>query len=150
MDRMNDNPLARPFSTENHPADAELPYAELTGRIIQACYEVSNELGSGFLEQVYEKALVIALREKGIQAAAQIPLAVYFRGEIVGQYFADLYVEERIIVELKAVSALLPEHQAQLINYLKATDIEIGLLVNFGRPKVEVRRLSNKFLRRGD
>ena len=86
---------------------------------------------------VYEKALVVALCQKGLRVAAQVPLKVAFRGVIVGDFYADLVVEERVIVELKAVTALAPEHQAQVINYLRATGIDVGLLVNFGRPKLE-------------
>ena len=118
-----------------------LPDEELTGSIIGACFEVSKELGAGFLESVYEKALVVALCQKGLRVAAQVPLKVAFRGVIVGDFYADLVVEERVIVELKAVTALAPEHQAQVINYLRATGIDVGLLVNFGRPKLEYRRL---------
>ena len=115
----------------------------LTGKILEASFEVIRELGAGFLEGVYQNALLIALRQKGIQAEARVPLSVRFRGEVVGEYFADLLVDGKVIVELKAVKALAPEHQAQLINYLKATGIEVGLLINFGRPKLEYRRLHN-------
>jgi GxxExxY protein len=118
-----------------------LLYEELTGQIIKACFDVINELGAGFLESVYQNALVLALRQKGLMVEPQKPIAVIFRGENVGQFYADLLVDEKVIIELKAVSALQPEHQAQLINYLKATGIEVGLLVNFGVPKLEYRRL---------
>jgi GxxExxY protein len=118
-----------------------LLYEDLTSNILAACFEVSNELGAGFLESVYEKALLIALREKGLQASSQVPIQVSFRGHNVGQFYADILVENTIVVELKAASALTPEHKAQLINYLKATGIEVGLLVNFGQPKLEYRRL---------
>ena len=117
-----------------------LLYEDLTGRILEACFEVINELGSGFLESVYEKALNIALTQKGLLVKAHFPISVSFRGHAVGQFFADLLVEEKVIVELKAVTALAGEHQAQIINYLKASGIEVGLLVNFGRPKLEYRR----------
>ena len=118
-----------------------LLYGDLSGRILEACFEVSNELGVGFLESVYEKSLLIALRHKGIKAHSQVPLNVYFRQEPVGDFFADVMVEDKIIIELKACKALAPEHQAQLINYLKATGIDIGLLVNFGVPKLEYKRM---------
>ena len=118
-----------------------LLHEELTGRILEASFEVIRELGAGFLEGVYQNALLIALRQKGIEAKARVPLTVRFRGEVVGEYFADLFVDGKVIVELKAVKALAPEHQAQLINYLKATGIEVGLLINFGRPKLGYRRL---------
>ncbi len=90
-------------------------------------------MGAGFLESVYQNALLIALRQKGLDARPQFPLAAKFRGEIVEQFYADILVKETVIVELKAVTALASEHQAQVINYLKATGIEVGLLVNFGR-----------------
>jgi GxxExxY protein len=118
-----------------------LLHEELTSKILEACFEVSNELGPGFLESVYQNALPIALRQKGLQVEAQRPLEVYFREEKVGQFYADLVVEDKVIVEIKAANALLPEHQAQLINYLKATSIDVGLLVNFSRSKLEYRRL---------
>jgi len=118
-----------------------LLHKEITERIIEACYEVANELGAGFLESVYEKALLVALGEKGIDAASQVPMAVIFRGQNVGEFFADIIVESKIVVEVKAVKRLLPEHSAQVINYLKATGMEVGLLVNFGGPKVEIKRL---------
>ncbi|MGB7624136.1 MAG: GxxExxY protein [Terriglobia bacterium] len=114
---------------------------ETTGQILASSFEVINELGAGFLEGVYEKALAIALREKGLRVQAQFPLRVIFRGQCVGEYFADLLVEDKVIVELKAVKVLAPEHLAQVINYLKATSIGVGLLINFGHPKLEYRRL---------
>ena len=117
-----------------------LLHEELTRNILAACFEVSNELGAGFLESVYEKALLIALRQKGLSADAQVPIYISFRGRIVGQFFADIQVEKQVIIELKAVTTLMPEHKAQLINYLKAADIEVGLLVNFGNPRLEYRR----------
>lgn len=116
-------------------------YEELTGKVLGACFEVSRELGAGFLESVYEKALMIALRDKGLRVEAQAPLTVKFRGVVVGEFFADMSVDDKLIIELKSVSALRPEHQAQVINYLKASSIEVGLLVNFGNPKLEYRRL---------
>jgi GxxExxY protein len=118
-----------------------LLYEELSSQILNTCFEVINELGAGFLESVYQKALQIALRQKGLKAVAQFPLSVTFRNEIVGNFIADLLVEDKIIIELKAVSVLLPEHQSQVINYLKATGIEVGLLVNFGKSKLEYKRL---------
>ncbi len=118
-----------------------LLHEELSDKALGACFEVANELGAGFLESVYEKALMVALRQKGLHVEAQVPLTVKFRGVIVGEFFADILVEHKLIIELKSVSALRPEHQAQVINYLKATGIEVGLLVNFGNPKLEYRRL---------
>ncbi|MCS7158436.1 MAG: GxxExxY protein [Blastocatellia bacterium] len=119
----------------------ELLEKELTEKIIAACIEVSNELGSGFLESVYERALLIALAEKGLTAQAQVPLQVVFRGHVVGEFYADILVERRVVIELKAAKALTSEHEAQLLNYLKATGIKVGLLVNFGKPRLEWRRL---------
>lgn len=118
-----------------------LLHADLTDKILGACFEVVNELGAGFLESVYENALMIVLQQKGLHAEAQVPLTVKFRGTVVGEFFADILVEKKLIVELKSISTLRVEHQAQIINYLKATGIEIGLLVNFGNPKLEYRRL---------
>ena len=115
----------------------------LTGLILEACFEVTKELGSGFLESVYEKALLVALKQKDIQAVSQVPLRVKFRNVIVGDFYADLLVEDKVLVELKAVSRVLNEHKAQTINYLKATGIEVGLLINFGNSKLEYHRLHN-------
>ncbi len=122
-----------------------LLFEELTGRILATCFEVRNELGIGFLESVYEKAMLVALRQKGLEAKAQVPITVNFRGQPVGQFYADILVEGKIIVELKAVSALQPEHKAQVINYLRSSDIQVGLLVNFGNSKLEYRRFNRKF-----
>ena len=119
-------------------------YSDLTRTIIGCAFEVQNELGSGFLESVYEKAITIALSERGIRAQQQAPISVNFRGHSVGDFYADLFVDGKVIVELKAVAALTPQHQAQLINYLKATGIQIGLLINFGNPKLEYRRLTSR------
>jgi GxxExxY protein len=118
-----------------------LLYEELTAKILEACFEVSNELGAGFLEAVYQKALQLALFQKGLEAKAQYPLKVHFRGEVLGEYYADFFVEGKVLVEIKSVAALASEHQAQVINYLKASGVEVGLLINFGRPKLEYRRL---------
>ncbi len=121
-------------------------HEDLTGKILQACFEVSKELGAGFLESVYEKALLIALRQKGLRAENQVPLKVKFRGATVGEFFVDILVENRVLIELKTVGNLTGDHYAQTINYLKATEIEVGLLVNFGNPKLEYRRFNNRFL----
>ena len=124
--------------------DKGLKYEEITRRVIGCAFAVINELGSGFLESVYEKALLLALRQKGLSAVSQHPIKVLFRGECVGEFFADIFVEGKVIVELKAVKAIAPEHQAQIINYLKATGIEVGLLINFGNPKLEYKRFTRK------
>ena len=94
------------------------------------------------VESVYEKSLAIALQEKGLQVQCQHPIQVRFRNRVVGEYYADLLVEGKVIVELKAVKAIAPEHQAQIINYLKATGIEVGLLINFGSSKLEYKRFT--------
>ncbi len=120
-------------------------YEDLTQRIIKASFLVSNELGIGFLESVYEKALIIALRDEGLNVLSQVSLKVSFRGEEVGHFLADIIVEDKVILELKAVKALKPEHVAQVLNYLKATGMPIGMLINFGTPKLEYRRFNNKF-----
>lgn len=121
-------------------------HQDLTSKILEGCFEVSNELGVGFLESVYEKALLVALRQKGLKAESQVALEVRFRGAIVGQFYADILVENKILIELKAVNGLAKEHFAQIINYLKATKIEVGLIINFGNSKLEYRRFDNKFL----
>ncbi|MEN6305771.1 MAG: GxxExxY protein [Armatimonadia bacterium] len=113
---------------------------ELTGAIIGTCFEVHNELGRGYLESVYEQALIVALQDRGLIAERQVPLQVRFRGHVVGNFYADIVVAGKVIVELKAVSALTQEHSAQLITYLKGSGVDIGLLVNFGAPKLEHRR----------
>jgi GxxExxY protein len=120
-------------------------HEELTEKILKVCFEVSNELGCGFLESVYLKALLIALAQVGLKAQAQKPLIVIFRGQPVGEFFADIIVEDTILIELKAVKSLVPEHLAQVMNYLKATGIEVGFLINFGTPKLEYRRFGNRF-----
>jgi GxxExxY protein len=114
-------------------------HGELTGEIIQAFYAVYNRLGYGFLEKVYENALTVELRERGFQVEQQEPINVYYHGILVGEYYADLLIEGCVIVEIKAVEKLCEEHSIQLLNYLKATKIEVGLLVNFG-PHPETKR----------
>lgn len=114
-------------------------HTELTSRIIKAFYDVYNTLGYGFLEKVYENALVIKLRKMGMPVVAQAPIEVRYDGHVVGEYFADLVVDGKVIVEVKAARALGDAHEAQLLNYLKATRYEVGLLLNFG-PKPEIKR----------
>lgn len=115
---------------------------DVTSAIIGCAFEVAAELGSGFLESVYHNALMIALQQRGVHAVKQHPIGVSFRGAHVGEFIADLLVANRVIVELKAVKTLAPEHQAQVINYLKVTGIEVGLLINFGSPRLEYKRLT--------
>ena len=122
---------------------------ELTGLIIKAFYTVYNTLGYGFLEKVYENALAVELRRLGLAAECQRPIAVYYGGELVGEYFADIVVNGKVILELKAAEALHPAHEAQLVNYLRATDIETGFLFNFGREAKFARKyFSNERKRR--
>ncbi|MFH1674833.1 MAG: GxxExxY protein [Pseudomonadota bacterium] len=113
---------------------------ELTYRINGAIFEVSRELGIGFLEKVYEKALLIELISRGLKCENQVPITVKYKGINVGEYYADIVVENQIILELKAVDSLQKVHEAQLLNYLKATGYKIGLLVNFTHPKAEIKR----------
>jgi GxxExxY protein len=115
-------------------------YDSITRTILGCAFDVINELGAGFLESVYEKALLLALRQKGLGTESQHPIKVLFRDECVGDFYADLFVEGKIIVELKAAKIIAPEHQAQIINYLNATGIEVGLIINFGNPKLEYKR----------
>ena len=119
-------------------------YSELTERIIGCAFDVSNELGAGFLEAVYESALAIALEDRGIAVQRQAPIEVYFRGRSVGVFYADLLVAGKVIVELKAVPKAAPQHEAQIINYLAATGIEVGMLINFGNPKLQYRRFNRR------
>ncbi len=121
-------------------------HEELTGKLLQACFEVSKELGAGFFESVYEKSLLVALKQKNLQVAAQVPLSVKLRDVIVGEFYADILVEGKVLIELKAVSGLDNKHCAQILNYLKATNLEVGLLINFGNPKIEYRRFDNRSL----
>ena len=113
---------------------------ELTYQIRGAVFEVNRVLGAGFLEKVYEKALIIELLVRGLRAESQVPIEVIYKGEVVGEYFADIVVEGQVIIELKAVEQLQKIHEAQLLNYLKATGYKMGLLVNFTHPKAEIKR----------
>jgi len=113
---------------------------EITYQIRGAVYEVNKVLGSGFLEKVYERALLVELRSRGLKAECQVSVKVHYKGEVVGEYFADIVVEDQVIIELKAVEQLQKIHEAQLLNYLKATGYKIGLLVNFTHPKAEIKR----------
>jgi GxxExxY protein len=117
---------------------------ELTAIIIGCAYDVHNTLGSGFLEKVYENALRIELIRRGLSVKQQEPIMVYYLGELVGDYYADILVENRIVVELKAVLALTKEHEVQLVNYLMATSTETGLLINFGS-SVQVKRKFRRY-----
>ena len=114
---------------------------EVTQKIIGCAFEVSNTLGIGFVEKVYENALVHLIRKSGLKVVQQYPIKVTFDGILVGEFVADLLVEDRVLVELKAVSMLVNDHTAQALNYLRASGLELCLLINFGRTKVEIKRL---------
>lgn len=118
---------------------SSLIYSEITGKIIKAFYKVYNTLGYGFLEKVYENALALEIKDSGLSVFQQAPIKIYYKDKEIGEYFADLIVENSVIVELKAIENLTEIHEAQLLNYLKATKIEVGLLLNFGA-KAEYRR----------
>jgi len=115
----------------------------LTKNIIDASFTVSNVLGCGFLEKIYENSLIIELKKRKLKVEQQKPVQIYYDNEIVGDYFIDLLVEDSIIVELKTVKNIDNIHKSQLMNYLKATNKKIGLIVNFFKPKVEIKRMVN-------
>lgn len=122
----------------------EYIHKELSSKIIECFYKVYNSLGYGFLEKVYENALKIELEATGLNVERQKPIKVFYNSKIVGQYFADLVVNNLIIIELKAAESVCEEHENQLINYLKATEIEVGLLLNFGKnPEIRRKIFSN-------
>ena len=114
---------------------------EITYAINGAVFEVNKILGPGFLEKVYENALLVELKNRGFKAEGQVPINVTYKSFSVGEYIADLLIEDRIIVELKTVDNLDKIHEAQLLNYLKATGITVGILVNFKNPKAEIKRM---------
>jgi len=123
-------------------------HTDITEGIIKAYYTVYNTLGDGFLEKVYQNAMTVELRKIGLSVTPGVRIAAYYNGELVGEYSADLVVAEAVIVELKAARALLEEHEAQLLNYLKATPYEVGLLFNFG-PKPDFKRKAFDNARKG-
>ena len=114
---------------------------DVTNRIIGAAFEVSNILGAGFLEVVYRRALAKELKLRGMDARQEVPFRVVYKGDEMGTYVADLIVDGSVVVELKAVEALSSSHVGQVLNYLRASGLQVGLLFNFGRPKVEFRRI---------
>ena len=118
---------------------------DITEKIIGASYDVMNTLGSGFLEKVYENALKVELELRGLSVESQKKLDVFYKNHVVGEYFADLFVENKVIVELKSIKQITEIHEAQLMNYLKATKMKVGLLINFGSPKVQIKRMVNNF-----
>lgn len=114
---------------------------ELTYLINGAIFEVNRQLGAGFLEKVYEKALLIELLDRGVKAENQVLVKVTYKGREVGEYYADIVVENKVILEIKSIDSLQKIHEAQLLNYLKVTGYKVGLLVNFKHPKAEIKRL---------
>ena len=125
--------------TDEHGSDLNA----ITERIIGCAFTVLNTLGCGFLEKVYENALVFELRQIGLSVAQQRPFDVVYKEQVVGQYVADVLVEDSVLVELKAVQALNDVHMAQCLNYLKASGLKVCLLLNFAKPKLEIKRISN-------
>lgn len=123
-------------------------HSEITSEIISAAYYVHNYLGFGFLESVYEKSMAIKLRKMGFEVNCQVPIKVYFEGELVGDFRADLVVNDTIIIELKAVGMLHSKHEVQLVNYLKATEIEVGLVMNFGEDLKFKRKILTNDIKR--
>jgi GxxExxY protein len=123
-------------------------HTHITEAIIKGFYRVYNQLGYGFLEKVYRNALTVELRKLGLDVTPEAPITVYYNGQAVGEYFADLVVANSVVVELKAVKGLTEEHEALLLNYLKATSHEVGLLLNFG-PKPEIKRKAFDNVRKG-
>lgn len=120
-------------------------HRELTDAIICCFYTVYNTLGFGFLEKVYENALLVEFKKRNIAATAQSPISVFYGEILIGEFLADILVDSKVIVEIKAVRNLVPEHEAQLLNYLKATDVEMGLLLNFGiQPQIKRRYFDNE------
>ena len=120
--------------------NADLKHGLVTDKILRVFYDVYNELGHGFLESVYHRSLVVALESVGLNACSRVDIPVWFRGHRVGQFQADILVEKCVLLELKAVRALDSSHRAQLLNYLRATEVEVGLLLNFGE-RPEFKRL---------
>lgn len=131
-----------PMHTDTHRSIPLSRLDQITEQVIGCAYVVQNELGAGFLEKVYENALAHACRKAGLRVQQQQPVVVSFDGVVVGEYVADLIVNESVLVELKAVSTLTDVHKAQCLNYLKATGQRVCLLINFGKPRVEVKRLA--------
>ena len=117
-----------------------MKHEELTHRIIGCAYQVYNQLGFGFLESVYKKAMILELAKNGLRAEEETPLKVYYDDQVIGDFYADLYIEDEIIVELKSVQNIIKEHEVQLVNYLNVLKKEVGLLINFGPSGVEIKR----------
>lgn len=125
---------------ESNEPITDLLHASTTGPLLDAFFQVYRELGYGFLERVYANALAIAARDMGLEIRQQVPIHVHYKSVLVGEYTADMVADGLVLVELKAAKALADEHQAQLLNYLRATPYEVGLLLNFG-PKAQYKRM---------
>ena len=125
----------------NDRKENDLPHSELTRSILGGCFEVMRELGPGFQERIYKNALLITLKQKGLHVETEQSFEVLYRGIVIGRYSADLVVEKAVIIELKCCESLIREHQAQLFNYLKVSQLPVGLLVNFQHRKLEYKRL---------
>jgi len=121
--------------------DSNIIYKELSYKIIELAFEVHNELGCGFLEKVYENAMIMLFEREKIPAKQQAPANVYFHEKVIGQYFADILVDNKVILELKTVDVITNVHTAQILNYLRATGIKLGLILNFKKPRLEHKRL---------
>ncbi|MCL4830829.1 MAG: GxxExxY protein [Caldilineaceae bacterium] len=130
--------------------EGNVKHSELTGQIHNAFYKVYNALGYGFMEKVYENAMLVELRRRGLKADSQRPITVYYEGISVGDYYADIVVENLIILELKSADKIHDNHLAQLVNYLRATDCEVGLLLNFGPEPETKRRILDNPLKPGN
>lgn len=117
-----------------------MKYEELTHKIIGAAYKVFNTLGFGFLESIYKKAMIIELVKNNLKVESEKPLKVYYDNQVIGDFFVDLYIEEKVVVELKSVETLAKQHEVQLVNYLQGMQKDIGLLINFGPSGVDVKR----------
>ena len=126
--------------------EARRPDIEITHLVIGCAYQVANALGSGFLEKVYENALAHEIRKRGLRVVQQHPITVRYDSVVVGEFVADLLVEDWLLVELKAVDRLADVHKAQCINYLRATELHICLLINFGSSQAEIRRIVHKYV----
>ena len=122
-----------------------MKHRELTEKIIGCAYRVYNRMGYGFLESVYEKCLLIELRKAGLSAVSQKPITVFYDNKVVGEFVADIIVEDTIILELKSVRQIIQAHEVQLVNYLVATEKPVGLIINFGERKVEIKRKVRDF-----
>ena len=121
--------------------DCNIIYKELSYKIVELALEVHNELGCGFLEKVYENALMVLFDREKVPARQQAPADVYFQGKAIGQYFADILVDNKVILELKTVDVIANIHTAQVLNYLRATGMKLGMILNFGKPSFEYKRL---------